>query len=111
MFFSTKYVKVSSNPGKVRFGGFVNFLIHIKDSKRLGLKIYSNIEDAPLSDILRQASIKNENQLMVLSDLSRQDFLDTRRSTRAYIVFFKVDQLSIAHMFQVQLLNIVLVVA
>ena len=57
--------KFSSNPGKLNFEGLVQLLRYISDKKNLGLKYYSNIEDAPLSNLLRQASIKTENQLMV----------------------------------------------
>ena len=40
-----------------------------------------------LSEILRQASIKTENQLMALSDCIWKDFPDTGRSIVAYIIF------------------------
>ena len=39
------------------------------------------MNDAPLSDLLRQASIKTENHLMAFCDSSWQDFPDTGRST------------------------------
>ena len=42
---------------------------------------------APVSDLLRQASIKTENQLMAFSGSSWQDCLDNVRSTGAYIIF------------------------
>ena len=42
---------------------------------------------APLSDLLRQSSIKTENQLMDFSDSSWKYFLDTGRITGAYIIF------------------------
>ena len=53
------------------------------------LKYYSDIKYAPLSDLLRQASIKNENQLMDLSDSSWKDCSDIGRSTGAYIIFYQ----------------------
>ena len=52
----------SSNTGKVHFEALVNVLIYISNNKNLGLK-NSNIEDAPLSDPLIQASINNENRV------------------------------------------------
>ena len=55
----------------------------------MGLRYYTKIEDAPISDLLRQASNNNENQLMVLSDSRWQDCPDTYRSTRAFIVFYQ----------------------
>ena len=56
----------------------------------MGLKHYAGMKYSPLSDLLRQASIKTENQLMDLSDSSRQDFPDTGRSIGAYIIFYQV---------------------
>ena len=55
----------------------------------MGLKYYANINDAPLSDLLRQASIETENQLMGLSDSSWIDCPDTGRNTGAYIIFYQ----------------------
>ena len=55
----------------------------------MGLKYYAKIEDAPISDLLRQAIIKTENQLMVLSDSSCQDCPYTGRSTITYILSYQ----------------------
>ena len=44
---------------------------------------------APLSELLRQAIIKTENQFMALSDSSWQDFPDTGRSIGVYIIFYQ----------------------
>ena len=44
-------------------------------------KYYADMNDAPLFDLLGQASIKNENHLMAFSDSSWQDFPETARST------------------------------
>ena len=37
---------------------------YIRDNKTLGLKYYADLNDAPVTDLLRQASIKIENNLM-----------------------------------------------
>ena len=55
----------------------------------MGLSHYSDIKDAPLSELLIQANIKTKNQLMVFSDSSWRYFPDTGRSTGAYIVFYQ----------------------
>ena len=55
----------------------------------MGLKQYANLNDAPVTDILRQANIKTKNHLMDFSDSSWQDFSDTGRSTGAYIIFYQ----------------------
>ena len=77
----------SSSPAKLHFEGLVYLLIYIRDKKNLGLKYYSKIEVAPLSDILRQASIKTENQLIVLSGSSWKECPYNVRSTIAYSLF------------------------
>ena len=53
------------------------------------MKYYADINNAPVSDLLRQASIKTENHLMAFSDSSWQDFPYTGRSTGAYIIFYQ----------------------
>ena len=88
--FSVKNLeKVSSNPGKVKSYGLVKLLGYIRYNKNLGLKYYSKIDDAPLSDILIQVSIKPENQGMLFSDSSWKQCLDTCRNPGAYIVFYQ----------------------
>ena len=56
----------------------------------LGLNYYDDMKDAYLSNLLRQDSIKNENQLMDLSGSSWQDYPDTGRSTGEFIIFYQV---------------------
>ena len=84
-----KLANFSSNPGKVHFEFLVHLLRYIRYNKALGLNYYSYMNDAPVSDLLRQASIKTENQLMDLSDSSWKCFPDTGRSTVAYIIFYQ----------------------
>ena len=84
-----KLAKFSANPGKVHFEGLVNIFRYIRDNKTLGLKYYSDMNDAPVSDLLRQASIKNKNHLMYFSGSSQKDCPDTHRSTGEYIIFYQ----------------------
>ena len=65
-------------------------LIYIRDNKTLRLEFYDDMKDAPLSDLLIQASINNENQLMVFSDSSWKYLPDTGRSTGVYMIFYQV---------------------
>ena len=55
----------------------------------MGLKNYAKIEDAPLSDLLRQAIIKAENQLMMFSDSIWKACTYNVRSTEEYILFYQ----------------------
>ena len=100
-----KLAKFLANPGKRHFEVLVNLLRYIRDNKTLGLKYYTDMNDVPVTDLLRQASIKTENHLMAFSDSSWQGCTDTGRSTGAYIIFYHVGQLTMAKMFQDYLLN------
>ena len=61
----------------------------MRENNTLVLKYYTDMKDAPLSDLLRQAIIKTDNQLMVLYDYSWKMFPGTVRSTVAYIIFYQ----------------------
>ena len=65
-----KLANISVNPGKVQFEGLIHLLRYIRDNKTLGLKYYADLNDAPVTDILRQANIKTKNHLMGFSDSS-----------------------------------------
>ena len=65
-----KLAKFSVNPGKLHFEGLMHLLRYIRDNKTLGLKYYADLNDASLTDLLRQASIKTENHFMDFSDYS-----------------------------------------
>ena len=54
-----KLAKFSENRGKVHFEVLVHIFIYIRDNKNLGLKYYADMNDAPVPDLFRQASIKN----------------------------------------------------
>ena len=53
----------------------------------MGLQYHADMKDATLSDLLRQAYIKNENQLVVFYYYSWRYFADAGRSAGAYIIF------------------------
>ena len=55
----------------------------------MGLKYYADLNDAPVTDLLKLASIETKNHLMAFSDYSGQDFPETGRSTGAYIIFYQ----------------------
>ena len=84
-----KLVKFSANPGKVHFEGLIHLLRYIRDSKTLGLKYYTDLNDSPVTDILRQENINTKNHLINFSGSSWQDCSDTRRSTGAYNIFYQ----------------------
>ena len=83
-----KLAKFSANPGKVHFEVLVHILRYIRENHTLGLKYDADINYAPVSDLLRQASIKADNHLMAFSGSIWQYFTDTFRSTGAYSIFY-----------------------
>ena len=84
-----KFAKFSANPGKVHFEGLVHLLRYIRDKKALGLKYYADLNDAPVTDLLRQSDINTKKHLMDFSDSSWQDCPYTGRSTGAYIILYQ----------------------
>ena len=78
-----KLAKFLANPDKAHFEGLVHILRCIRDNNTFGLKYYADMNDAPVSDLWRQANIKTENQVMDFSDYIWQDCPDTIRSTGA----------------------------
>ena len=76
-----KLAEFSPNPGKVHFEGLINLLRYIRYNKTLCLKYYADMNDAPVTDLLRQANVKTNNRLMDFSDSSWQYCPDTGRST------------------------------
>ena len=78
-----KLAKFSANTGKVHFEGLINLFRYIRDNNTLGLKYYADLNDAPVTDLLRRSNIKTKNDLMDFSDSSSQDCSDTGRSTGA----------------------------
>ena len=67
-----KLAKFSSNPGKEHFEGLIHLLSYIRDNKTLGLKCYADLNDSPVTDLLRQANIKTKNHLVDFADSSWQ---------------------------------------
>ena len=62
--------------------------MYTRYNKTLSLKYYADLNDAPVTDLLRQANIKTMNHLMAFSDSSWQDCPDTGRSTGVYIIIY-----------------------
>ena len=47
------------------------------------------MKDSPLSNLLRQANTKTENQLIAFYDYSWKGFTDTGISTGEYMIFYQ----------------------
>ena len=86
-----KLAKYSANPVKVHFKGLVHLLRYIQDDKTLGLKYYADLNDAPVTDILRQDNIKTKNHLMDFYHSSWQYCPETGRITGANNILYQGD--------------------
>ena len=53
------------------------------------MKYYADMNDAPVTNLLRQNIIKTENHLMAFHDFSGKYCPDTGISTGAYIIFYQ----------------------
>ena len=53
-----KLEKFSANTGKVHFEVLIYLFRYIRDNNTFGLKYYADLNDAPVTDLLRQANIK-----------------------------------------------------
>ena len=84
-----KLANLSENPGKVHFEKLIHLLRYIRDNKTLGLKYYTDLNDEPVTNLLRQANNKTTNHLMDFSDSSWKYCPDTGRITGAYNIFYK----------------------
>ena len=84
-----KLANFSANTGKVHFEGLIHLLRYIRDNNTLGLKYYADLNDAPVTDLLRKSNVKTRNHLMAFYDSSWQDCLYTGRSTGEYIIFYQ----------------------
>ena len=82
-----KLEKKSENPRKVNFEVLVHLLGYTRGNNTLGLNYYADINDAPVSELLRQSSINTKNKLRAFSDSIWKDCPDTGRITGAYIIF------------------------
>ena len=80
--------------------GLIHLLRYIRDNSTLGLKHYEEMDDSPVTDLLRQTRIKNVNHLIAFSGYSWHDFQTLEEVQEHTLYFIKVGQLIMAHMFQ-----------
>ena len=57
-FCSAQVSNLSANPGKVHLEGLVHLLRYIRDNKTLVLKYYADLNDAPVTDLLRKPILR-----------------------------------------------------
>ena len=100
-----KLEKFSANPGKLHFEGLVHLLKYIRDNKTLGLKYYANIDDAPVSTYWDKLVLKLRISWWIFLILVGKIFQKIAKVQEHKLYFIKVCQLTMAQIFQDQLLN------
>ncbi|MGH7974586.1 MAG: hypothetical protein ACREBR_03590, partial [bacterium] len=53
-----KLVKFNNNPGKSHFEALIHLLGYLRDNPSLGLRFYSNLDDAPVTRLLKDHNMK-----------------------------------------------------
>ena len=81
-----KLAKFSNNPGVTHFRAILHLIGFIKGNSNKGIKFYASIKDSPIFKILQENNIQiTEDTVIVFSDSSWNDCIDTGRSTGGYI--------------------------
>ena len=91
-----KLAQFLSKPGKVHFGVLVHLFRYIRNNNTLGLNYYADINDSPVYYLLRQWF-----SLIVVGKV----FQTLAEVQENKLTFIMVAQLTMAHMFQDQMLN------
>ena len=90
IFAVNKLAKYGIKPGEYHMKCAIHVLRYIRDHPNYGIKFYSNWKISPVHDIvLQNPDIKSESSLVVFSDSSWQDDIDSSRSTGCYFIFFQ----------------------
>jgi hypothetical protein len=83
-----KLAKFSHRTGKSHFEALFHVLRYLRDNCYLGIKFYSNLEEAPLIKMLRSQNIKQHYPFFGFSDSSWNDDVDSGRSTGCFIIAY-----------------------
>ena len=83
-----KLAKFSRSPGIKHFEAILHLLRYLRDNTYLGLRYYSNVNDSPIYESLRNNNINETGSLLAYSDSSWHDDVDSGRSTGSYLIAY-----------------------
>ncbi len=66
----------------------LNLLKYLRDNMYLGLKYYSDITMSPITRLLSSNGISLDNPFCTFTDSSRNDDIDTGRSSGCFMTFY-----------------------
>ena len=85
-----KLAKYSSNPGIKHYRGLLHLIGYIKAHPAKGIQFFRYIEDSPVYKMLKENNIHiSENSVVIFTDSSWNDCVDTGRSTGGYNIMVK----------------------
>jgi transposase InsO family protein len=83
-----KLAKYTRKPGRNYFEALLHLLRYLRDNDNLGLRYYSNIQEAPLTKMLTSQNISDQHLFYGFSDSSWNDDQDSGRSTGCFIITY-----------------------
>jgi hypothetical protein len=75
-------------PGKTHFNELVHLLRYLRDNNNYGVRYFSDYSTSPLFNHLQAYDISTDQRLIVMSDSSWNDDVDTGRSTGCFLIFY-----------------------
>jgi hypothetical protein len=84
-----KFAKYTRRPGVALMEALLHLLWYLRDIMYLGLKFYSDITMSPITILFLSNGIFLDNPLCTFTDSSRNDDIDTGRSSGCFMIFYK----------------------
>jgi len=83
-----KLARYMRKPGKVHFKALVHLLCYLRDNNNFGVGFFSNYSTSPLYNHLKSNGLPTDQLIVVMSDSSWNDDVDTGRSTGCFLIFY-----------------------
>ena len=85
-----KLAKYSNNPGVTHYKALLHLVGFMKALGKRGLKFYKDIQESPLFHMMKMNNIIiKDNEIIMFTDSSWNDCIDTGRSTGGYIAMIQ----------------------
>ena len=89
IFAVNKMAKFTRKPGRYHLECIVHVLRYLRDNSNYGIKYYHKKEESPLYSLLKTNNIDTSQELIMFTDSSWQDEIDTSKSTGCYMIMFQ----------------------
>jgi len=88
LFAVNKLARYMRKPGKVHYDALVHLLRFLRDNNNYGVRFFADYTTSPLFQHLQTHGMPTDQQLIVMSDSSWNDNVDTGRSTGCFLIFY-----------------------